>query len=257
MGGLIVRAGYAVASVGLLLAAWQLTVSYTGISPFILPSPALVLEGVGKIMSGYMGGTVFTHIAASMKVMLTGYLLSVLVGVPLGIAMAMWRPVETVFQPLLTVLRPIPPPAWIPLAILWLGIDLAGKVFIVFVAAIVPCLINSYLAVKQAPAELIDSARTLGASRRTMLLEVVLPSGLPVLLTGLRIALGNAWATIVAAELVVATSGLGFLMMNGYRNFESHIMAGSMIAIGLMGFLMNIAFQRMERVLVKWEEPRD
>jgi ABC-type nitrate/sulfonate/bicarbonate transport system permease component len=253
----LVRSGYAIASIGSLLALWQITVDLGGITPFILPPPALVLEGFWQIMSGYMGGTVFTHIAASMKVMLTGYAVAIAVGVPLGIAMATWRPVEIVFQPLLTVLRPIPPPAWIPLAILWLGIDLAGKVFIVVIAAMVPCLINSYLAVKQTPRELIDAARTLGAGRRTMLLEVVVPSGLPVLLTGLRIALGNAWATIVAAELVVATAGLGFLMMNGYRNFESHIMAGSMIAIGLIGFLMNVAFQRLERHLVSWEEPRD
>lgn len=253
----LVRGGYALLSIGLLLAGWQLVVSHTGVSQFILPPPALVMEGVGQIMSGYMGGTVFTHIAASMKVMLSGYALAIAVGVPLGIAMALWRPIETIFQPLLTLLRPVPPPAWIPLAILWLGIDLAGKVFIVFVAAIVPCLINSYLAVKQTPPELQDAARTLGVGRRAMLLEVVLPSGLPVLMTGLRIALGNAWATIVAAELVVATSGLGFLMMNGYRNFESHIMAGSMIAIGIIGFLMNVAFQRLERALVRWEEPHD
>lgn len=251
------RIGHAVASITLFVAAWQAIVTYSDVTPFILPPPALVLEGFRQIMSGYMGGTVFTHIAASMKVMLSGYALAVAIGVPLGMAMALWRPMEIVFQPLLTVLRPIPPPAWIPLAILWFGIDLAGKVFIVVIAAMVPCLINSYLAVKQTPRELLDAARTLGASPRTTLFEVVIPSGLPMLLTGMRIALGNAWATIVAAELVVATAGLGFLMMNGYRNFESHIMAGAMIAIGLIGFLMNIGFQWAERRLVKWEEPRD
>jgi ABC-type nitrate/sulfonate/bicarbonate transport system permease component len=155
---------------------------------------------------------------------------------------------------LLAVLRPIPPPAWIPLAILWFGIGLGGKVFIVFVAAVVPVLVNAYVGCCGVPPNLIAAGRTLGAGNRTLLLEIVLPAAAPVILTGVRISLGIAWATIVAAELVVADRGFGFLIINGYRNFEANIMAGGMILIAVIGVGMNLAFIALERALLHWNQ---
>jgi ABC-type nitrate/sulfonate/bicarbonate transport system permease component len=199
-----------------------------------------------------MGGSLMEHFKASMSVMLSGFALALVIGIPLGILMA-WVPmVDRLFGPLLTVLRPIPPPAWIPLAILWFGIGIAGKTFIVFVAAFVPVLVNAYVGCKETPINLLNAARTLGASQRTILMEVVLPSAMPVILTGARISLGVAWATIVAAELVVADQGFGFLIMNGYRNFEANIMAGGMLLIGVVGIIMNLGFVWLERWLLRW-----
>lgn len=247
---------YAVLSLGLLLLLWQQAATAWVANPFILPEPRDVLAGLQQVAGGYMGGTVLTHVAASLGVVLTGYALSLAIGVPLGIAMAWWRPVERVFAPLLTVLRPIPPPAWIPLAILWFGIGLGGKVFVIALAAVVPCLVNSYLAIREQPAALVAAARTLGAGRRTLLLEVAIPAGLPMILSGARIALGNAWATVVAAELVVSTAGLGFLILAASRNFEPNIMAGAMVTLGLCGLLMTTAFRLLERRLVPWAAAR-
>lgn len=199
-----------------------------------------------------MGSSLMEHFKASMSVMLSGFALALVIGIPLGILMA-WVPmVDRLFGPLLTVLRPIPPPAWIPLAILWFGIGIAGKTFIVFVAAFVPVLVNAYVGCKETPINLLNAARTLGASQRTILMEVVLPSAMPVILTGARISLGVAWATIVAAELVVADQGFGFLIMNGYRNFEANIMAGGMLLIGVVGIIMNLGFVWLERWLLRW-----
>jgi ABC-type nitrate/sulfonate/bicarbonate transport system permease component len=189
---------------------------------------------------------------ASLSVVMSGYLAAVLFGVGLGVAMAWWRPVDAIFGPLIGVLRPIPPPAWIPLSILWLGIGLPAKAFVVFVSAVTPCLVNAYVAVKQVPPDLCSAARTLGASRRDVLLRVALPSGLPLIANGMRIALSTAWATIVAAELVVATAGFGFVIMSGYRNFEADVMGAGIVAIALTGLAMDLLFRRAEKHVVDW-----
>jgi len=250
----IQRIVYGVFGIGCVLAFWVFLTTTGRVKPLILPPPADVLDGVLDVYQGYLNVPWYEHFRASLMVMLTGFFCAVAIGVPLGIAMAWWRPLEILMTPLLTVLRPIPPPAWIPLAILWFGIGLAGKAFIVFVAAVVPCLLNSYLAIKETPPELINAARSLGATQRTVLAEVALPSGLPAIMTGLRIALGTAWATIVAAELVVSLAGFGFLILNGYRNLESQIIAVGMIAVAIIGFLMNWVFLALERRLITWRE---
>lgn len=239
-------------SVLAVLAGWWFAAAKGLVSPFLLPSPASVLDALQRLAAGYMGTSLFSHLTASLSVVLGGYAAAVLVGVPLGVLMAWSRPVDIVFGPLVGVLRPIPPPAWIPLAILWFGIDLPGKVFVVFVSAVTPCIINSYVAIKEVPEHLISAARTLGADRTNLLRKVAIPFALPVIVNGMRIALGNAWATIVAAELVVATAGFGFLIMSGYRNFEANVMAVGMIAIACIGFAMNLLFLEIEKHFLPW-----
>jgi ABC-type nitrate/sulfonate/bicarbonate transport system permease component len=197
-------------TIALLLTAWWAACALELVSPFILPSPGSVVEAAMRVNGGYLGSTLTSHLQASVSVVLVGFLAAAIVGVPLGIAMAWLRPLDVAFGPVLSVLRPIPPPAWIPLSILWFGIGLTGKTFVVFIAAITPCLINSYVGIKQVPQELINAARTLGASQREQLLRVAVPSGLPFIVSGLRIGLSTAWASLVAAELVVATAGFGF-----------------------------------------------
>ena len=256
-GNRLVRTVFGLISVGGVLIAWWLATSMKLVKPLILPPPADVLEGFLDVWNGYLNVPFWSHFLASISVMLGGYAAAVGIGVPLGVMMAWNRWLDWIFGPLLQVLRPIPPPAWIPLAILWLGIGFAGKIFIVFIAAVVPCILNSYVAIKQTPLELLSSARSLGANRRTLLLEVAVPCALPMIMTGLRIALGISWASIVAAELVVSLAGFGFLIMNGYRNLESNIVFVGMAAVALIGFAMNAVFVRIERRLVPWREDQD
>lgn len=253
----LARALLGAISIGSVLAAWWLVTSLELVKPLILPPPADVWTGFLDIWHGYLNVPFWNHFLASISVMLGGYAMAIAVGVPLGIFMAWNRVADWVFGPLLQILRPIPPPAWIPLAILWFGIGYAGKIFIVFVAAAVPCILNSYLAIKQTPPELLSSARSLGAKPRTLLFEVAIPSGLPTIMTGLRIALGIAWASIVAAELVVSLAGFGFLIMNGYRNLESNIVFVGMAAVAVLGLLMNVLFVHIERALLPWREDQD
>lgn len=241
-------------SLAVALGAWW-GVSAAGlVSPFILPPPAEVLEAARRLGEGYLGGSLLGHLQASLSVVLTGYAAAVLVGVPLGILMAWVRPAALLLEPLVGLLRPIPPPAWIPLAILWFGIGLPGKTFIVFISAVTPCLVNAYVAIREVPVQQIRAARSLGAGNAALLFRVAIPSGLPTIAGGMRLALGTAWATVVAAELVVATAGFGFVIMNGYRNFESSIMAVGMIAVAVTGFLMNALFVAIERRVISWRE---
>jgi ABC-type nitrate/sulfonate/bicarbonate transport system permease component len=235
-----------------LFVSWWGATAVGVVSPFMLPSPPAVLEAAQRLNDGYLGSSLLAHLKASLYVVLTGYIAAALIGVPLGILMAWVRPLEILFGPLVSVLRPIPPPAWIPLAILWFGIDMSGKVFVVFLSAITPCLINAYVAIKEVPPHLISAARTLGADNSTLLFRVAIPSGLPMITSGLRIALGSAWATVVAAELVVATAGFGFVIMSGYRNFESDIMAVGIILVALIGFVMNVLFREIEKRTIPW-----
>jgi ABC-type nitrate/sulfonate/bicarbonate transport system permease component len=242
------------AAAGAALAAWWTSSQLGLVSPFILPSPVAVIDAMQRLSAGYLGSTLAAHLQASLSVVLTGYLAAVSIGVTLGVAMAWLKPLDAIFGPLISLLRPIPPPAWIPLSILWLGIGLPAKAFVVFVSAVTPCLINAYVAIKQLPPELHNAARTLGASRRDLVLRVAVPSGLPMIVNGMRIALSTAWATIVAAELVVATAGFGFVIMSGYRNFEADVMAAGIVAIALTGFVMDLLFQRVERHVFDWCE---
>ena len=226
-------------------------------NPFILPAPLEVMQAVGRVTDDYLGGNLFYHAGSSLLIVMTGYVIGVGIGVPLGVAMAWWEPVNRAVGPIVAVLRPIPTPAWIPLAILWFGIGMSGKVFVIIIASIVPCVLNSFIAVRETPRDLLNAARTMGASDRTLLMEVALPSGIPTILAGMRIALGNAWATVVAAELIAAAAGLGFLILAGYRNFESPVMAVGMISIAVVGIAMNFAFQKFERFIAPWRETEE
>jgi len=243
----------ALAILGALGAWWSVTAAGV-VSPFILPPPGEVIEAARRLSEGYLGGSLLTHLMASLTVVLSGYAAAVLIGVPLGILMAWFRPAALLLEPLVSLLRPIPPPAWIPLAILWFGIGLPGKTFVVFISAVTPCLVNAFVAIREVPAGQIRAARSLGAGRLALLFRVAIPSGLPTIAGGMRIALGTAWATVVAAELVVATAGFGFVIMNGYRNFESSVMAVGMIAVATMGFLMNLLFLALERRVIDWTD---
>ena len=234
-----------------ILVAWTAVIQVFKPHDSLLPPPALVAREFWQLLQT---GDLFTHIGASLGRVFSAWTVAGLVAVPLGLAMGRLPTVERLLDPLVELIRPISPLAWIPLAILWFGIDLSAKVFIVFVAAVVPCVLNSYQAVKNTPIELLNAGRSLGAKKGRLLWEVVMPASLPVILGGLRIALGTAWATIVAAELVVSLAGFGFLIMNGYRNLESNIVVCGMLAVAVAGFLMNLAFVRISRRLVPWAD---
>nr|WP_255553590.1 ABC transporter permease [Caenimonas aquaedulcis] len=218
-----------------------------------MPPPLEVWEAFVRLWSRpYLGSSLGEHIAASLRIVAGGWLLAGAIGVPLGIAMGWWKRVRWIAFPVFQILRPVPPLAWIPLAILWLGIGNSARIFVVFIAAIVPWVLNSMQAVYSIDNILIRAAKTLGASDRQILTRVVCRTALPTLVAGARIALGNAWTTLVAAELLAATAGLGYIALNASRTLEVGILLVAMAIIGLLGALFSIGMHLLTRWVAPW-----
>jgi len=242
-----------VGSAALVLAWWIVTGPAALVAPLYLPPPAEVLATFGRMArEPYLGSTLWAHVYASLSIVLLGWLLAGAVGLPLGVAMAWWPRLRWIVFPLFQLVRPVPPLAWIPLAIIWLGIGDGARVSVVFIAALVPWLMNSMQAVYSVDALLVSAARTLGASNRQILVRVVGRTALPTLVAGARIALGNAWTTLIAAELLAASAGLGYVALNASRTLETGVLLVAMGVIGLLGVLMSAAMRVATRVLAPW-----
>lgn len=244
----------AAASLGAIFGFWWFVTREGGwISQLFLPPPQQVWDAFVRLWSRpYLGSSLGEHVGASLRVVAGGWLLAGIVGLPLGIAMGWWRRVRWIAFPVFQLLRPVPPLAWIPLAILWLGIGNSARIFVVFIAAIVPWVMNSMQAVYSIDNLLVHAAKTLGASDTQVLTRVVCRTALPTLVAGARIALGNAWTTLVAAELLAATAGLGYIALNASRTLEVGILLVAMAIIGVLGALFSIAMHLLTRWVAPW-----
>lgn len=241
-------------SVIILVFVWYLlTVPGGLIQPLFLPPPQDVARRFAEMLvTPYLGATLGGHVLASLSVVIEAWVLAGVVGVPLGIAIAWWQRVRWIAWPLFQLVRPVPPLAWIPITIVWLGIGDTARVSVVFVAALVPWVMNSMEAVDSVDPLLISAAKTLGASETTILRRVVLRTALPTIVAGARIALGNAWTTLVAAELLAATAGLGFVALNASRTLDIDILLVAMGTIGLLGALFSIGIRWATRFIAPW-----
>jgi taurine transport system permease protein len=244
----------ALTSLAAMFAAWWFATRPDGLVPALfLPPPEDVWDAFVRLWSRpYLGSTLGEHVAASLRIVAGGWLLAGVVGLPLGIAMGWWKRVRWIAFPIFQILRPVPPLAWIPLAILWLGIGNSARIFVVFIAAIVPWVLNSMQAVYSIDSLLVRAARTLGASDAQILTRVVCRTALPTLVAGARIALGNAWTTLVAAELLAATAGLGYIALNASRTLEVGILLVAMAIIGVLGALFSIGMHLLTRWVAPW-----
>lgn len=197
------------------------------------------------------GATLFQHILTSLQIALTGYFFGALFGIPVGIAMAWNKKFDMFLKPIFDLVRPVPPIAWIPIMILWFGIGLPAKAAIIFISAFVPCVINAEAGIRQTSPVHIWVARTFGASNFRILRTVALPTALPLIFTGLRISLGVAWMTLVAAELLASTKGLGYMIQINRMLGRSDIIVVGMLTIGGFGALLSFVLQLFERKYVK------
>jgi ABC-type nitrate/sulfonate/bicarbonate transport system permease component len=235
-----------------LLLAWYYVTEKLALFPAaLLPSPVKVGQTFVQLASN---GELLRNSVASLERIFYANLVALATAIPLGLLMGLYRPVEQLLDGVLTVLRPIPPLAWVPLSILWFGIGATSVVFITFLAAFFAILINTIAGARSIDKLLIRAALTLGAGQRRLMLKVFLPSTLPHIFTGFRIALGASWMSIVAAELVAATSGLGY-MISFYRELlrTDAIMVG-MFTIGVIGFGMDYLSRVVEAKLLPWRE---
>lgn len=247
---LLVGLGFGVASAALALLVWILLAN-SSIRGF--PGPVPVAQEAWKTL---FNGTLPGDLWASLQRVLLGYALGVLLAVPVGFALGWYPIVRRLFLPWLQFLRMIPPLAVIPLAIVLMGIGETPKVFVIFLAAFLAALVSTYQGVLSVDRTLINAARVLGARDRNVFVSVVIPASTPFILVGMRIGLGAAWGTVVAAELIAAQSGLGFRMQQAQLYYDLPSIFVQLIAIGLIGLVMDQILLRIEQSLGSWQERR-
>jgi ABC-type nitrate/sulfonate/bicarbonate transport system permease component len=227
---------------------WTLAAA-SGLTPeAFLPTPVKVWNEFWRLTrEPFVGYTLQQHLLSSFARMGMGFGLAVLIGVPLGLMLGWFRSLDYVVSPIFDALRFVAPIAWVPFAALWFGTGIGGPVLVIFTGAFPPCVINTYRGARYVEPQFIEAARTLGVGHRRMILEVLLPASVPSIVAGLRVSAGLAWQSLVGAELIVASSGIGYLLVKGQASISTPIVMSGMIAIGVVGFAIDVALQAFER----------
>jgi len=247
------RLAVGTATFGALVAAWHVASATSLLPPIYFPTPAEVWQALRQIaVRVYADGRLHEHFFHSIKLVLMGFVAAVSIGVPLGVLMGASRRAEALVNPVFLLIRPIPPLAWIPLAIVWLGLGDAAKVLVIWFAAFVPAVINSYAGVRSIEPHLVEAARSLGIRGFMLVREVLLPGAMPLVFTGLRLSMQACWTTLVAAELLGAILGLGHaLYQAGLDIFPAMIVVG-MGGVAVAGALTTLALDWLEDRALPW-----
>jgi NitT/TauT family transport system permease protein len=233
----------------ILIAIWAIAVHATGTK--IFPSPADVAKGVVTLVRK---GLLWRYIADSLYRVACGYVAATLLGVPFGLILGMWPPLARAVNPLIQMLRPISPLAWMPLAVIWFGVSNLAPIFLIFLASFFPIVVATMNGVRNVPPMYVQAGRNFGLSAPAMLLRVIFPAVLPRILIGLRIAFGVAWLVLVAAEMIAVDSGLGYLIIDARNAGKRYdLVVAGMLMIGGIGLVLDILIRRAERMAsVRW-----
>lgn len=249
----IISAATVVAIIGL----WSLASAYALVSPVFLPSPRQVVIALyNLVVKGFVDATLAEHVGASLYRIFGALIASILIGIPAGIAIGTSRVGRGILDPIVEFLRPLPPLAYLPLVIIWVGIGEASKITVIALSMLPSIILSTSAGVRSVSKDHVNAARSLGASRSQVLAEVVLPSAVPAILTGIRIALGAGWTTLVAAELVAATSGIGFMIQSAAQFLVTDIVIAGIVVIALIAIFLEYIARLIERRLVPWASHR-
>ncbi|GEP46018.1 sulfonate ABC transporter permease [Brevifollis gellanilyticus] len=237
------------ATAAIFLLIWHLLVRLSGSDLF--PTPLDVARGIQELVEK---GLLLKYIVASLFRVSWGFMLAVLVGVPLGLILGWFRPAFQALNPMIQILRPISPIAWIPVAILWFGIADSAPVFLIFLASVFPITVSSMAAVQNMQLVYLRAAQNFGVTGMQLFRRVIFPAALPQIITGIRIALGIAWLVVVAAEMIAVNSGLGYLIIDARNAGKRYdLVVAGMVMIGLIGLVLDLLIRRLERFdEVKW-----
>ena len=243
------RSFYRFLSPVVLLVAWEFVTRAGVIDPLFLPPPSRAIAELFTLMSS---GELLKALAISLYRVFFGFALAAIFGVALGTLMGRNRMLEDVLDPVVELLRPISPLALFPLAILWFGIGDASKVFVIALAASFPVILNTYAGVRSVDLNLLRASRSLGANRSELFTSVVLPGSLPHIFTGLRLAWGISWIVIVAAEMVGASAGIGYMVLEAQQTFRTERLFAGIIVIAAIGLLTDVGFRSLQRLFLPW-----
>jgi NitT/TauT family transport system permease protein len=248
------------------LAVWQWLSTQAIVNPHILPAPTAVLakwweylmpmEAYDPARSGYLAwmfsGEMIRDAYASLYRVTVGFVVGAALALPLGLMMGANDRIYQLFNPLIQVLRPIPPIAFIPLSILWFGLGNPPAIFLIVIGAFFPILMNTIAGVRNVDGIYIRAARSLGASQATMFLRVILPAATPYILTGMRIGVGTAFIVVIVAEMIAVNNGLGYRILEAREFFWSDKIIAGMFTIGLLGLAIDTGMNRLNNHLLKW-----
>jgi taurine transport system permease protein len=247
-------AAISVATVVALLLLWALVTHAGWIKPLFLPSPQAVWLQFTDYLAGRANDKpLWQHFGASFLRVFTAFVLACLTAIPVGLAMGSSRLARGIFDPPLEFYRPLPPLAYLPLIIIWFGIDELPKVLLIFLSCFAPLALAARSGMSSASQEQIHAAASMGASRWQVLRHVVLPAALPEILVGMRIAIGFGWTTLVAAEMVAASVGLGQMVLNASNFLRTDIVLMGIIVIGIVAYAFDLLMRALERRLVPWK----
>ena len=252
----LVNIGRAAVALLCVLLAWQMFTATSGwISPNTFPTPAEVGSALRQITTeGYANGRLYEHVSRSVLLVTMGFVVASSFGVVLGLAMGASRTTEALLNPVFLLLRPIPPLAWIPLAIVWLGLGDAAKIMVIFFAAFVPSVINSFTGVRQIDRPIFEASAMLGVTGPRFWREVLIPGALPSIFTGLRLSLQAAWTTLVAAELVGAVAGLGQILNQASQDIYPGMIVVGMASVAICGWVMTLGLGWIEQRVMPWKQ---
>ena len=219
-----------------------------------LATPEATIKELARLMTVKLAGkNLLGHIWASAQRIFIGFALGAVTGIPLGLFMALNRYVNAIVKPVFDLFKPMPPIAWISIAILWFGIGEPSKVFIIFIGSFVPCLLNAYSGIRIIEPELYDVIRVLGGNRRHEIFQVSFPAALPALFAGLQISISIAWTCVLAAELVSSRAGLGWIILRGMRLTSPELVLGGMAIIAVVAWFFTLVISGLERLLCPWK----
>ncbi|MFK5736951.1 taurine ABC transporter permease TauC [Pseudomonas urmiensis] len=236
-----------------LLALWWLVTAAGWVEPLFLPSPADILAKAWVLLTqGYMDASLWQHLGASLGRIGLALAAATLTAIPVGIAIGYNRIARGILDPLIEFYRPIPPLAYLPLIVIWCGIGELSKVLLIYLAIFAPIAIATATGVRTVDPAKLRAAQSLGASKAQLIRHVILPSALPDILTGIRIGLGVGWSTLVAAELIAATSGLGFMVQSASQFLVTDVVVLGILLIALIAFALEMGLRALQRKLVPW-----
>ena len=242
-----------IASILLFLIVWQLSGTLGWVDPLLLPSPSEVFRTAAELaVSGYRQTPLWEHFLTSTARALSAFAVAIVVGVPLGLSMGLVPTLNAVLDPFVQFLRPLPKIALIPLVIVWFGIGEGAKFFLIFISSFLSIVVGAVAAVTSVSQGRIRVAQTLGATRHQIFRYVVLPNALPELFTTIRLSVGIGWTSLIAAEMVAANSGLGWMVINAGTYLRTDVVLLGILLLGLTGYLFDWILLRLQRRLAPW-----
>ena len=241
-------------TVVVLLTLWWLASHLHWVPPLFLPTPEVVFERLYESAAGQLtDAPLAEHFGWSMFRVFTAFIAACVTAIPIGVAMGVSRVMRGIFDPPIEFYRPLPPLAYLPLIVIWFGIDELSKILLIYLACFAPLAMSARAGVRSVSQEQIHAAYSMGATKQQVIFHVVVPAAMPEILTAMRIAIGFGWTTLVAAEMVAANKGLGQMVLNASNFLRTDIVIMGIVVIGVVAYLFDLLMRWLERRLVPWK----